>query len=72
MSANFYGAILAFSVCLATTAVISSFTARKPIADLAGLTYQTRNREIDAVPAQSYLLAFAIALVCLLLNVMFH
>jgi SSS family solute:Na+ symporter len=72
MSANFYGAILAFSVCLAITAMISFFTARKPISDLAGLTYQTRNRKIDAVPAQSYLLAFAIALVCLLLNFVFR
>lgn len=72
MSANFYGAILAFSVCLTVTATTSCFTARKPISELAGLTYQTRNREIDAIPAQSYLLAFAIALICLLLNVLFR
>lgn len=72
MSADFYGAILAFSVCLVVTVVISSFTARKFPSELAGLTYQTSDRQSAAIPVRSYLLAVVVALVCLLLNVLFR
>jgi SSS family solute:Na+ symporter len=72
MSANFYRAIVAWGVCLIVTMTISTFTERKPLKDLIGVTYQTRDRYRSPVPVQSHVLAFAIILICILLDIWFR
>jgi len=47
--ANFYGAAYGFGTSLATIALISAFTRRKSLKDLAGVTYFTCEKESNAI-----------------------
>jgi SSS family solute:Na+ symporter len=72
MTANFYGAMYGWSVCMIATMVISLFTQGKPISELVGVTYPTRISATGRIPASS--LAFASILIglCALLNYIFR
>jgi SSS family solute:Na+ symporter len=72
MGANFYGAILAFTACLMTTALISLFTPPKSITDLDGITYRTRRSNTVRTPKTSLFLALILLMACIALNIMFR
>lgn len=72
MSANFYGAIVGFTSCLAAMLLISPRTRAKRAEELAGITYPTRLGEAVHAPLTSWLLAMALLAACLWLNIYFH
>jgi len=72
MGANFYGAICAFLTCLGVSTLVSLFTRRKPIAELGGITYVTRNDRSTRPPTSSWILALLLLLACVMLNVIFR
>jgi SSS family solute:Na+ symporter len=72
MSANFYGAIIGFSVCLIVTVITSLQSKPKPIEELSGITYRTRLHGGVHAPVISWLLAVLLLAVCLGLNVYFR
>jgi SSS family solute:Na+ symporter len=72
MSANFYGAILAFSSCFVVTAILSSFTSAKSVEALADLTYWTGTRHSTRIPKTALLLAFAAIGICVFLSIHFR
>jgi SSS family solute:Na+ symporter len=70
MSANFYGAMAGWTVCLLVTVIVSLFTERKPLAELKGVIYEP---SIDRQTWQGALqgplgLALGIAAICVALN----
>jgi SSS family solute:Na+ symporter len=73
MSANFYGAILAFTSCLLVTTLLSAFTVSKAREELADLTYWTgtHNNGIR-VPRLAVLLACAALVMCAALSIAFR
>ncbi len=75
MTANFYGAICAWSVCFLVTAVVSCVTPRKPAEDLVGLVYSStvdiEERDGGRLK-RAWLFATAIALVLVFLNWLFY
>jgi SSS family solute:Na+ symporter len=72
MSANFYGAILAFASCFAVTALVSAFTAAKPLERLADLTCWTGTHRGVHIPKHAFALAFAAIAICLTLSIVFR
>ena len=72
MSANFYGAILAFTSCLIVTALVSAFTSAKSVEALADLTYWTGTHRGIRVPKTAILLALAAIGICVFLSVVFR
>jgi SSS family solute:Na+ symporter len=72
MAANFYGAILAFTSCLAVTALLSPFTTAKPPEELADLTYWTNTRLGVRIPRTAYTLAFVALVLCIVLSILFR
>jgi solute:Na+ symporter, SSS family len=72
MSANFYGAILAFATCLVATALVSTFTAAKPLEELADLTYWTAGRHCVRIPRMAYVLSLTAAAICVVLSIWFR
>jgi len=72
MSANFYGAILAFSSCAVVTILMSVFTPAKTRAELTNLTCWTGTHHGARVPKPSFLLAFAAIAICVLLSIRFR
>jgi transporter, SSS family len=72
MSANFYGAIMGFMSCIVAMLLISLRTRPKPMEELAGITYRTRLGQAVRAPLVSWLLALALVLVCVWLNLYFR
>lgn len=72
MSANFYGAILAFCTCFIATVVVSMFTAAKPLEELADLTYWTAGYHGIRIPKMAYALSLTAAAICVLLSIWFR
>jgi hypothetical protein len=72
MSANFYGAIYGWSVCMLATMAISLFTQRKPVAELQGVTYRTQTGSKRRVPVGSWIFAAILIGLCILLNYLFR
>jgi SSS family solute:Na+ symporter len=73
MTANFYGAICAWTTCFVVTAVVSLFTKRKPAEELAGLVYDAATHGAGRVRMrQAWILAAAIVLVGVILNWIFY
>jgi len=70
MSANFYGAIVAWSACFAATVLVSLVTKRKPLPELDGLVYARRPRVggQGKVLRSSWVFAAAILAICIALN----
>jgi SSS family solute:Na+ symporter len=75
MSANFYGAMAGWTVCFATTCVVSLWTARKPAEQLAGVVFQRHPAEEKSKPhlmRAPWIMAVTIAVICILLNWIFR
>jgi solute:Na+ symporter, SSS family len=72
MSANFYGAILAFTSCFVVTALVSTFTSAKSDEALADLTYWTGTHRGIRIPKIALLLALAAIGICVFLSVVFR
>lgn len=72
MSANFYGAIVAFTTCFVATALVSVVTTAKPLEDLTGLTYWTTGFNTVRIPKVTYLLSLVAAAICIALSVWFR
>ncbi len=72
MSANFYGAILAWTSCFMTTALLSAFTTAKSRAELANLTCWTGAHQSIRMPKTTLLLAFVAFVFCLFLSILFR
>ena len=74
MSANFYGAMVGWSVCFLTTCAVSMFTAKKPAEQLGGVVYQPHPSEANRSPSlmrAPWIMASAIAGICIVLNWLF-
>ncbi len=72
MTANFYGAIIGFVTCIAVTIAVSGFTSPKPLAELGGVTYQTRRSATRPIARQTWVFAGILLAVCVLLNFLFR
>jgi len=72
MSANFYGAIFAFTSCFAVTALVSLFTAAKPVEELSDLTYWTGTYRGIQIPRVAQMLALAAIALCISLSIIFR
>jgi solute:Na+ symporter, SSS family len=71
MTANFYGALVAWTACFATTAAVSLFTPRKPEAELEGLVYG-RLGPVDTARRPPWLFAALVLAGLVVLNVLFY
>jgi SSS family solute:Na+ symporter len=72
MTANFYGAIFAFTSCVAVTAILSFFTSGKSREELADLTYWTASQQRIRIPRVAFALAFLALAICLFLSIFFR
>jgi SSS family solute:Na+ symporter len=72
MSANFYGAILAWTSCFLITALFSIFTTAKSREELADLTCWTGTHQGVRIPKTALAVAVAAFGTCLLLSVLFR
>lgn len=72
MLANFYGAILGWVICLATTLLVSGFTGRKSLDQLKGITYFTQDRKVRHISARSWALAAIVLTITIALNFIFR
>jgi solute:Na+ symporter, SSS family len=72
MSANFYGAILAWTSCFLFTALLSAFTPAKSREELADLTYWTVTHPGIRLPKTALVLAFLAVVTGLSLSVLFR
>ncbi|AEU37005.1 sodium:solute symporter family protein [Granulicella mallensis] len=72
MSANFYGAILAFSSCLVVTALLSAFTPAKSREELADLTCWTGTHHGIQIPRAAVVLAGVALVICIFLSILFR
>jgi solute:Na+ symporter, SSS family len=70
--ASFYGAAYGFGIALATIALISAFTRRKSLEDLAGVTYFTCEKESKVITPGIWVLAGCIIVACIALNFIFR
>jgi SSS family solute:Na+ symporter len=74
MTANFYGAIVAWTVCFLVTIVVSFGTRQKADSELVGLVYSLTPRQSESAHAwvaRPSTLAWGIILLAILLNVWF-
>jgi len=74
MTANFYGAIVAWSVCFVVTIAVSFVTRRKPEKELVGLVYGLTPKEPEPVRswmARPSTMAWGVMILALLLNLWF-
>jgi len=72
MSANFYGAILAWTSCFLVTAFLSKVTPVKSRDELADLTYWTGTHHGIQIPTTALVLAGAAFAACLFLSILFR
>lgn len=71
MSANFYGAVLAFTSCFSITVLLSALTPRKSLAELSNLTCWTGMHRGIRIPKTALALALGTLAACLLLSHLF-
>jgi SSS family solute:Na+ symporter len=72
MSANFYGAIVAWASCFIVTALLSVFTPAKSREELADLTAGLRRIQGIRIPKTELFLALAAIASCLFLSILFR
>jgi len=72
MTANFYGAILAFSSCLILTTLLSRITSAKSREELANLTCWTGTGPSIRIPRTAIVLAVLAVLLCIALSILFR
>ena len=72
MTANFYGAILAWSTCMVITLLVSAFTPRKDLGQLTDLTCWTGARQGVQLPRAAFILALAAIASTVLLSYLFR
>jgi solute:Na+ symporter, SSS family len=72
MSANFYGAILAWTSCFLVTSLLSAFTAAKSREELADLTCWTGTHRGIQIPKIALFLALGTLILCLFLSILFR
>lgn len=72
MLADFYGAIVGWSVCLVAATLISRFTRSKSREELHGITYFTQDHTLASIPKQSWIFAAVLLLACISLNLIFR
>jgi SSS family solute:Na+ symporter len=72
MSANFYGAIVAWTSCFIVTALLSVFTPAKSLEELADLTCWTATHQGIRIPKTGLFLALAAIAICVLLSILFR
>jgi SSS family solute:Na+ symporter len=72
MSANFYGAILAWTSCFMITALLSTFTTAKSREELANLTSWTGAHQSIRIPKTALFLALVAFSLCLFLSILFR
>jgi SSS family solute:Na+ symporter len=72
MTANFYGAIFAFSSCFIVVTFLSAFTCAKSREELADLTCWTATHHGVQVPTLALSLAFVILAICITLSIIFR
>jgi solute:Na+ symporter, SSS family len=72
MSANFYGAILAWTSCFLVTALFSAFTTAKSREELADLTCWTGTHRGIRIPKTALFLALGTLVLCLFLSILFR
>jgi solute:Na+ symporter, SSS family len=70
--ASFYGAAYGFGISLATIALVSTFTRRKSLEDLAGATYFTCEKQSKVITPAIWILAGCIVAACIALNLIFR
>ena len=70
--ASFYGAAYGFGISFATIVLFSMFTRRKSLADLAGMTYFTCEKESEVITPGIWILAGCIVAACIALNLIFR
>ena len=74
MTANFYGAIVAWTVCFMVTILVSLVTRQKPAEELVGLVYSLTPKTPEPVRhwyARPSVFAALVILLALLLNLWF-
>lgn len=71
MSANFYGAIGAFFVCLIASSLMSLFTQAKPAVEIEHVTFNSRMLRSTQTLRVSWLLAALLLATCILINISF-
>ena len=70
MTANFYGAICAWSVCFLVTSGVSTVTRRKPLEELAGLVHEPKTAGFESkIP---WIFAGIVAVALAILNWIFY
>ncbi|HVU46045.1 MAG TPA: hypothetical protein VHD85_07965, partial [Terracidiphilus sp.] len=72
MVGNFYGAVFAWAVSTGVTAIVSSFTTPKPREDLEGVTYFTQTGAKQHISRWDWMLALAVMVACVVLNIIFR
>jgi len=70
MTANFYGAICAWTVCFVVTVGVSGVTRRKPLEELAGLVYEPQ--EAGSNSKMPWVFAGVVAVALAILNWIFY
>ncbi|QNI36048.1 sodium:solute symporter family transporter [Edaphobacter albus] len=72
MSANFYGAIIAFVCCMTVTLLVSCVTPVKPPELLANLTAENLTDQSIRTPRMMIVLAMCAALICIAMSILFR
>jgi SSS family solute:Na+ symporter len=72
MSANFYGAICAWTVCFIITTFVSLFTEPLPTAALAAVTYSRRSKALATSSLSIWVYVAFIATTCVILDILFQ
>lgn len=72
MTANFYGAICAWTVCFLVTVAVSGVTRRKPLDELAGLVHEPRSGTTTFKSKTPWIFAGVVAVALAILNWIFY
>jgi len=72
MTANFYGAICAWTVCFLVTVGVSCVTRRKPLEELAGLVYEPQTGRMSSTSRTAWIFAGVVAVALAILNWIFY
>jgi SSS family solute:Na+ symporter len=72
MSANFYGAILAWTSCLIVTVLVSVFTPAKSREELTNLTCWAGTHQVIRITRTTLFLALVALTICLILSIFFR
>ena len=72
MAGNFYGAVYVWIVSAGVTAIVSYFTVPKPQEQLEGVTYFTQTGAKQHITRPVWILALAVMVACVILNIIFR